>query len=277
MSQLNDKRLRSFLEALGHDEQPLGMFYTDNEPEKGLAPKPGLLPTAEEDSQRNIDWKAVHKNWSCVLGHLRLARKKGTPAYFSKDRWGCLGGAFFLGFNKPQLETIVRFVSTGIPDVLEGEYYFPSPEAARGYYETLDPDPAPERFCVFKPVTTFGPYEVPQFVTFFARPEVISGLHQLTLFVTDDAEAVMSPWGAGCTNLVAWPRKYLAQGKLKACLGGWDPSCRKFLGVDEITFTIPFEMYQRMLDHWQESFLTTKTWEFVRQRSARSRAIWGKD
>ena len=61
-------------------------------------------------------------------------------------------GAFFLGFNKPQLEMIVRFVSTGIPDMLEGEHYLESPQATRKYYEDLDPDPAPKRFCVFKPM-----------------------------------------------------------------------------------------------------------------------------
>jgi len=65
-------------------------------------------------------------------------------------------------------------------------------------------------------------------VIFFARGEVIGGLNQLATFVTNDFEAVMSPFGAGCSNLVTWPLKYLEQGRLKAVLGGWDPSDRKF-------------------------------------------------
>jgi uncharacterized protein (DUF169 family) len=279
MTMLQTDETTRFLEALGHDEEPMGIFYSDVEPTHGIAPKPGHLPTREEEQKAGgaIDWQALHKGWSCVLGNLRLARKKKTAAYFEAGRFGCLGGAFFLGFNKPQLKTVVHFVSTGIPNRLEGERYFPSPEAARKWYEELDPDPAPKRFCVFKPLSAFGPDEQTEFVTFFARPEVISGLHQLTLFVTGDPESVTSPWGAGCTNLITWPRRYLKQGRLVACLGGWDPSCRKFLKYDEITFTIPLEMYRRMLDQWPDTFLTTKTWEYVKKRAAQSRKTWGEE
>ena len=78
---------------------------------------------------------------------------------------------------------------------------------------------------------------------FFARAETISGLNQLATFVTNDFEAVQSPFGAGCSNLVAWPLKYLERGQLKAVLGGWDPSDRKFLKPDEITFAVPYEMF----------------------------------
>ncbi|MCA1961562.1 MAG: DUF169 domain-containing protein [Desulfomonile sp.] len=266
--------LNQFLEALGHDEEPMGMFYTDIEPEKGLAPRPHYLPTLSDEAAGKLDWALFHKSWSCVLGTLRRARKRRTAAYFERGRYGCLGAAFFLGFNKPQLESVVKYVSTGIPGVLEGERYVPSPELLRRYNEILDPEPAPKRFCVFKPLSVFGPDEEPEFVNFFARPEVISGLHQLVLFAVDDLEAVMSPWSAGCGNLVAWPRKYKREGRLKACLGGWDPSCRKFLKIDEITFTLPIEMFRLILERWQESFLTTKTWQSVKRRIIESADVW---
>jgi uncharacterized protein (DUF169 family) len=263
--------LNSFLETLGYNEEPMGMFYTDDEPASGISPKRQPLPTAEDEARGALDWKALHTNWSCVLGSLRLARTRKTAAYFQRDRFGCLGAAFFLGFNKPQLESIVHYVSTGVPNVLEGERYFPSPEAARKYYKLLDPEPAPKTFCVFKPLSMFGPGEEPEFVHFFAGPEVISGLHQLTLFVTGDPESVASPWSAGCGNLVAWPRKYKSEGRPRACLGGWDPSCRKFLKLEEITFSIPIEMFRGMLDVWPKSFLTADAWQSVRKRIARSR------
>ncbi len=274
MTRFPTERIAPFLEALGYDEDPMAMFYTDQEPAEGFAPAPLPLPSIEEDRDRKVDWKLLNENWSCVLGKLRLARQKNTTAYFGKERFGCLGGAFFLGYNKPQLETIVHYVSTGIPNVLEGEHYFPSPESARNYYQEIDPEPAPGRFCVFKPISRLEQGELPEFVTFFARPEVISGLHQLTLFVTNDPEAVTSPWGAGCANLVAWPRKYKQNGSLKACLGGWDPSCRKFLKQDEITFTLPMEMCEQMLIRWEESFLTASAWKSVKKRIDRSRRMW---
>jgi hypothetical protein len=117
----------------------------------------------------------------------------------------------------------------------------------------------------------------PELITFFARGEVLCGLNQLATFVTNDFEAVSSPFGAGCSNIVSWPLRYLSAGKLKAVLGGWDPSDRKFLKPDELTFTVPYEMFDRMVRRWPESFLKTPTWEIVRKKIDRSRRIWGEE
>jgi hypothetical protein len=89
--------------------------------------------------------------------------------------------------------------------------------------------------------------------------------------VTSDFEAVQS---AGCSNIVAWPLKYLERGQLKAVLGGWDPSDRKFLKPGEITFAVPYEMFARMVKRWQESFLTKDAWKTVRKKIELSCTAW---
>jgi uncharacterized protein (DUF169 family) len=266
-----------FLAALGLKEEPLGMFYTDREPVKGFAPKPQNLPTKAMEDRGEIDWQAAFSYFSCVLGNIWLARQKKTAAYFDRERYGCLGAAFFLGFAQPQLDFIAHFVSTGIPGQMEGEHYLESPQVCRHFFDTIAPAPAPARFCVFKPVSQFAPGEQPLVVIFFARAEIICGLNQLATFVTNDFEAVYSPFGAGCANIVTWPRRYLAQGKLKAVLGGWDPSDRKFLKPDEITFAVPWEMFARMVRRWPESFLTTGTWNNVKKKIARSYRVWNEE
>jgi uncharacterized protein (DUF169 family) len=273
---VNTSEVKDFLEALGLDEEPMGMYYTDVEPKEGITPKSELLPTIEMEARGEVDWGALFSNFSCVIGNIWRARKKETAAYFDKERFGCLGGAFYLGFLKPQLNFITYYVSTGIPDQMEGEHYLESPEVTRDFFDTIDPPSAPARYCVFKPVTQFDKDAQPELVTFFARAEVISGLNQLATFVTNDFEAVYSPFGAGCSNIVTWPLRYLAEGKLKAVLGGWDPSDRKFLKTDEITFTVPFEMFHRMVNRWSESFLATKTWATVKKKINRSRRAWGE-
>ncbi len=96
------------------------------------------------------------------------------------------------------------------------------------------------------------------------------------MFVTNDPEAVVSPWGAACTNLIAWPLKYLANGENKAVLGGWDPSARKFFKTDELTFTVPYGMFGQMLERFEQSFLATKTWAIVRKKIERSKKAWGE-
>lgn len=268
--------LSQFLDILGLDEEPMGIFYTDEKPRSGDSPKSTDLPTREKEIKNEIDWQTVFGEFSCVMGNIWRARKKKTAAYFDAQHFGCPGGAFWLGFMKPQTETIIHYVSTGIPDRMAGELYCDSPDELRRMFDYIDPRPAPKRYCVVKPVNLFEAHEAPEVVAFFARPESLCGLHQLAVFVTNDPEVVASPWGAACTGLITWPLKYLANGENKAVLGGWDPSARKFFKTDELTFTVSNAMFTQMLERFRESFLTTKTWETVRKKIARSRRRWGE-
>ena len=268
--------LPRFLEILQLDETPMGIFYTDTRPPEAISPKPGDLPTREKEENNQIDWQAVFGSFSCVIGNIWRARKKKVPAVFDAEHFGCPGGAFFLGFMKPQTETLIHYVSTGIPDWMEGECYCESPDALRRIFNEIDPPAALKKYCVVKSLDLFEKEEEPDVVAFFARPECLCGLHQLAAFVTNDIQVVVSPWGAACTNLIAWPFKYLMEGKNKAVLGGWDPSARKFFKTDELTFTVPFDMFRQMLDRFESSFLTTKTWEIVQKKILRSRRAWGE-
>lgn len=266
--------LPGFLEILGLEEPPLGMFFTDQKPAQGYTPDPLDLPTREKEINNEIDWQTVFSNFSCVLGKIWLARKKQVPAWFSARHFGCPGGAFWLGFNKPQAETIIHYVSTGVPGRMEGEFYCDSPEVLRDIFDQVDPPSAPAPYCVFKPITQFCQGEIPVLVSFFLRPEALSGLHQLACFVTHDPEVVASPWSAACGSLVAWPMHYLNKNRPRAVVGGWDPSARKFFKTDELSFTLPNEMFTAMLERYQESFLKTGTWANVRKKIDRSKKAW---
>lgn len=267
--------LPDFLQILGLDEEPMGLFYTDEAPETGFSPKPMDTPTREQEELGRINWQEVFGNFSCALGHIWRARRKKCAAYFSAERFGCPGAAFWLGFIKPQTETIINYVSTGIPDWVQGEKYCDSPNTLREIFNDLDPRPAPAKFLVVKPLSLFAEHEEPELVTFFTRPEPLCGLHQLAFYVTNDPEVAASPWSSGCGSIVVWPLKYLAQGLNKAVIGGWDPSARKFFKADELSFTVPFAMFGQMLERYGESFLSTKTWSIVGQKIARSRKAWG--
>ena len=268
--------LPQFLEILGLDEEPMGIFYTDEKPAEGFSPKPIDLPTREKEMKNEIDWQKVFGQFSCVLGHIWRARKKKTAAYFSAEQFGCPGGAFWLGFNKPQTETIIKYVSTGIPNWTEGELYCSSPDELRRIFEYVDPRPAPRKYCVVKPISKFSEDEVPELIAFFTRPESLCGLHQLAAFVTDDPEVVASPWGSGCGNVVAWPLHYLAKEQNKAVIGGWDPSARMYFKNDELSFTVPYKMFVDMVNRFDSSFLTTKSWTVVQKKIERSKKAWGE-
>lgn len=266
--------LPNFISTLGLDEEPMGVFYTDENPTQGFSPEPTELPTREKEVKGDIDWRQLFGQFSCVMGHIWRARKKQSAAYFSAEQFGCAGGAFWLGFNKPQAETIIKYVSTGIPNWTDGELYCDSPDELRRIFEYIDPRPAPGKYCVVKTIRTFSDDEKPELVSFFTRPESLSGLHQLAAFVAHDPEMVVSPWGAGCGSLVVWPLHYLSKGQNKAVIGGWDPSARKFFKTDELSFTVPFQMFREMLERYGESFLSTKEWKTVQKKIARSKKAW---
>jgi uncharacterized protein (DUF169 family) len=276
MQRLVSERLPEFLELLGLTEPPMALVWTDLEP-GGLTPQAGISPTCEREANDEIDWKEVFVNFSCVIGHIWRARRKQCAAYFSAEHYGCAGGSFFLGFHKPQTRTIINYVSSGTPGWSEGERYCESPEALSRIFETIDPVTAPARYCVIKPVTLLQADETPELIMFFARPESLCGLHQLATFVTNDPEVVASPWAAACGGIVTWPRTYLARGQNRAVVGGWDPSARKFYKTDELSFTLPWGMFEDMLTRYPESFLKMHTWETTRKKIARSRKAWGEE
>jgi len=268
--------LPEFLETLGLAEEPMGLFHTDDKPLEGFTPKPMALPTREMEELGRIDWREVFGNFSCTMGHIWRARRKKTTAWFSAENFGCPGAAFWLGFMKPQTGIIINYVSSGIPDYMEGEKYCESPDMLRDIFDDIDPVPAPAKYLVIKPLSLFAGHEQPELVTFFSRPESLCGLHQLAFFVTNDTEVVASPWSSGCGSIVVWPMRYLSRGKNKAVIGGWDPSARKFLKADELTFTVPYPMFKEMLARRNESFLSTRTWKVVQQKIRRSKQKWGE-
>lgn len=275
MSMLIRGTLR-LMELLGHDEMPFGLHYSNKKPE-GFGPKQGELFSRAREEEGKIDWQNASKHFTCLVGSLWLARKKRKAAWISHEECGCMGGGYYAGVYGPYLERIVHFVSTGVPGTdMEGEHYLPSPESMRAFLEDCKPTLGRGTYCVLKPLDQFTQEESVLSVTYFARPEVISALHSLTGYAAQSHNAVVSPFGAGCTSIVGWPLVYEQQGKECAVLGGFDLSARKFLKTDELTFSIPIHLYQKMLEVMEQSALTRHTWKGVRKKVAKSKQAWNE-
>jgi len=260
-----------FLDALGLDEEPMGMVYTSDKPASGLCPKYQTPVTRRAEEQGKVDWAEVGETFSCVVSKVWLARRKSTAAYFDAEHIGCYGAAFYLGFTNPYLERSAHVIATD-------ERYVESFEQADRLQRALDPPQAPARFLVIKPISQFASNAKPEIVVFFARPEAICGLKSLSLFVTNDMDVVKTPsFGPACSSIVTWPMKYLRQGQLKAVIGGLDPSSRQYMKTDEMSFAVPSEMFQRMLDRWEESFVKTQYWATAMKKIRNSKRAWGEE
>jgi hypothetical protein len=68
MSGLLQKTER-LLHLLGHEEGPLGVYYSDHKPE-GYGPKPGELFSRERELAGEIDWQKAFGNFSNLWGIL---------------------------------------------------------------------------------------------------------------------------------------------------------------------------------------------------------------
>ena len=202
------------------------------------------------------------------------ARKLKKPAYFDQARFGCLGGAFYLGFLKPQLEFITHYVSTGIPNVVEGECYLDSPAAVRRFFEVLDPRPAPAQFCVFKQLSQFTPEENPEVVIFFARAETICGLNQLATFVTNDFEVVQSPFGAGLLQYRRLAPEVPGAGPAQGGAGRLGPLGPQVLEARRNHLRGALRDVPAHGQRWRDSFLTKEAWKTVRKKIELSRKAW---
>lgn len=267
------------LEHLGLSEEPFGVYYADTKPEDAFGPKPGPPISRELEEQGQVDMQEVFKKFTCVMGSVWLARKKHRAAFISPEEYGCVGGVFYCSMIKPNLRFIEHYVTTGFPGTpIHGERYLPSPEAMQKFLAQVEPRDAPAKYCIFKPLSLFSDGEEPEFVIFFARPEVLCGLVTHTTFTTGDVDCVASPFGAGCTNMISWPLYYKERGIEKAVLGGFDPSARKFMKTDELTFTVPWSLYKKMLAALPESmFSVDGAWKEVRKKVARSAKAWGEE
>jgi uncharacterized protein (DUF169 family) len=229
-------------QMIGLRHEPLAFFYTDREP---------------------AGYQPPHGEAGCLIAALTRARH-GETVLFDAETIGCPGGTYFLGFCEPR-PGIAEFVSTGIPGQVEGERYKKSPELVTAMQALHPVPPAPARYAVFLPIAALPDGQEPAVVICFAGPDELCGLVSLAGFERAD-DAVLSPFGSGCSALVSRPLAEAQHDPPRAILGGFDPSARPYLAADELSFAAPAALWAEMLKNMEESFLITPTWAKIRRR-----------
>jgi uncharacterized protein (DUF169 family) len=243
---VNSERLwKQFQEILGLREHPLGVYYTNDKPE-GVTPKTN-----------------VHM---CMIGLLKKARHDGETVYFDKEHFGCPGGAYYMGFFESPRPKLEYFLSCGVPGEMEGERYVKTPELAKIFIASRIPKRAPAKYCVFKPIDQFQEKEQPEVIVIFAPPDILSGLFTLTNYSLESLEAVHTPFGSGCSAILAYPLKEADKERPQAILGMFDVSARPMVEKDILTLAMPYSVFSKLLENVSGSFLETESWKKVRQR-----------
>lgn len=179
---------------------------------------------------------------------------------------GCGGARRYLGFETEMRSNFAYFLSCGIPGEMEGERYKQSPELVEEYLASQPTFEAPGRYIVFKRWDKLDERDEPAVVIFFAPPDVLSGLFTLANFDEKDPQAVIAPFGSGCSSVVYHPYQGVDAGRPRAVLGMFDVSARPCVSADVLTFAVPWPKFVRMVENMDQSFLITGSWRRVRSR-----------
>lgn len=226
---------------------PVTFYYTDEEGHAEQV-KPGSVPR-------------------CIMGSIVNVRR-GVSYSFAAEAVGCFGGRRYLGFSDRLAPDFTHFLSCGIPGKVEGERYKKTPELVAVILQRWPKFKAPARFIVFKRWDKMEVSDNPDVIIFFATPDVLAGLYTLANFDEADPEGVIAPFGSGCSAIVQNPYLEKDSAHPRGILGMFDSSARPFVSPDELTFAVPINKFERMVQNMEESFLITNTWKAIQKRIA---------
>jgi len=96
-------------------------------------------------------------------------------------------------------------------------------------------------------------------------PDQLSALVVLANYAHPSNDNVRIPFGAGCASLALYPFYEAGQANPRAVIGLTDISaryyCRKPLGKDILSFTVPWNLFKEMEENVSESFLSRFAWK----------------
>lgn len=229
----------------GDADLPMATFFSDESAPEGL--------TAAKGGQ-------------CIIELLPFV-KKGKTLCFSAESRICGGARRYLGFTDGAIMSDFEyFLSYGIPGKLKGERYKKSPELVRDSSRFSPPFKAPKEFMIFKRWDKLSASDEPEVVVFLSDMDTISGLFTLANFDEADPNAVICPFGSGCSSIVYHPYRELQSLRPRCVLGMFDISARPCVGKNTLSFAVPFPKFERMVDNMDESFLTTRSWKVLRRK-----------
>lgn len=200
----------------------------------------------------------AEKTAGCFFKALSAARE-GQCVSFNAETIGCGGGKFYAGFA-PMPERVPSFVA-------EKERYKQTPAMVTEFIARLELKPAPDVWLNFDRIDRA---EVPdrwEGVLFFATPDQLAGLVSWACYDDNDDDAVVAPFGSGCSTVVSQAVRENRQGGRRTFLGLFDPSVRPWVGATELGFVIPRSRFAQMQSTMRSCCLFgTHAWSKVRAR-----------
>lgn len=238
-----ESKIQKLIKLQNH---PVAVIQSDDCPEKVLQFKPG--------------------SWGCAIAMLAAA-SKGKIAAFTEETATCIGGRAGLGFKKYPSGWIEYFLSCGSETVERCEHYKKNPEQAKKFIENLpnkliEKISGRKKFLLFKPLELVGENEIPEVIIFLVNADQLSGLVTLANYDSENNGEVKILFGAGCAQSVLYPMT----NKNFCYVGLTDPSARKFIDKNLLSFALSYEKFLQLENSAEESFLSYDAWEKIFNR-----------
>lgn len=186
----------------------------------------------------------------------------GKPISLSADRIGCMGGKFYTGFSTMN-ERIPVFVSCK-------EKYKQSPELVLDFIEKADVQMTAMQYLNIVPVNLLESFDGVVGIFFLVNPDILSGLASWTFYDNNSDDAITAKFGSGCSSIFSEATLENSKNGKRTFLGLFDPSVRRYIDENILSFTIPMSRFREMYDTIKDScLLDTHAWGRIRERICR--------
>jgi len=185
--------------------------------------------------------------------------RAGTPVSLNADVIGCGGGKFYTGFSElpPYVATYVSLK----------EKYKDTPEHVLDFVNTLKPPRAEKSFLNFARIDGADDLEQVEGILFLATPDILAGLTTWAFYDTNDEQAVVSPFGSGCSTVVTQTILENRRGGRRTFIGFFDPSVRPHFEESILSYSVPMSRFREMLATLRSSSLFgTHAWAKMKER-----------
>lgn len=194
----------------------------------------------------------------CVFKQFHKAAD-GTTVTLSAKNLTCGGVKPYLGFGSVP-ERVYGFVS-------EVEKYKKSPALVKNAIEQIDARPSEKEYINFVRADKLTSFDEMEGLIFFASPDVLSGLFTWANYDSDDLNAVMAPWGSGCSEAITSMVNENRRGGKHCFIGLFDVSARPYFRPDILSFSIPRSRFMEMCDTLSQCCIAgAPAWLKVRKR-----------